>query len=241
MKHKIVILSDVHLGTKDSKAKKLIDFLEENPTELLILNGDIVDGWALSRGSKWKKSHTEVISKLLKMSKKTKIVWIRGNHDEFIGDYTDSVFGNIELREDYIIEVAESKYFVFHGDIIDVFITKYKWIAKLGSVGYDLALWVNRWYNRWRTFRGLSYYSISQDIKQGVKSAVNYINDFESSAIMMAKKHGCQGVICGHIHQAADKNMESGHYLNTGDWVESMTALTIDKDDNINLVEYSRL
>jgi UDP-2,3-diacylglucosamine pyrophosphatase LpxH len=239
MKHKAIIVSDIHLGTKDSKVKKFIEFLEENSTELLILNGDIIDGWALNRGSKWKKSHTEVISKLLKLSKKTKIIWIRGNHDEFIKDYIGSEFGNIEMREDYVLKLKESNYFVFHGDVIDVFITRYKWIAKLGSIGYDLALWVNRWYNRWRTWRGLPYRSISKDIKQGVKGAINYINDFESSAITMAKKNGCQGVICGHIHQAADKFMKEGHYLNSGDWVESMTALIIDKQDNISLIEYS--
>ena len=237
MKYKAIVVSDLHLGTKDSKAKEFIEFLETHPTDLLILNGDIIDGWALSRGSKWKKQHTKVISKLLKLSNKTKIIWIRGNHDEFLTEFIGSHFGNIEIREDYVIETSfkrvtedvyeKGNYYVFHGDVIDVFITKYKWLAKIGSVGYDLALWLNRWYNRYRAWRKLPYISISQKIKAGVKSATNYINDFETTAIKMAAKHKCQGVICGHIHQPADRTINNNHYLNSGDWVENKTALLL--------------
>jgi UDP-2,3-diacylglucosamine pyrophosphatase LpxH len=230
-KYKAIIVSDIHLGTKDSKAKEFIDFLESHPTDLLILNGDIVDGWALNRGAKWKKQHTKVISKLLKISNKTKIIWIRGNHDEFISEFIGSHFGNIEIRENYKL----NNYFVFHGDIIDVFITKYKWLAKIGSIGYDFALWLNRWYNRYRTWRGLPYQSISQEIKAGVKSATNYINDFEVTATKMAKQHDCVGVICGHIHQPADVMIENTHYLNSGDWVENRTAILLDMQDNFSI------
>jgi UDP-2,3-diacylglucosamine pyrophosphatase LpxH len=135
MKYKAIIVSDLHLGTKDSKAKEFIEFIESHPTDLLILNGDIVDGWALKRGSKWKNSHTKVITKLLKLSKKTKIIWIRGNHDEFLTEFMDIDLGEIEVREDYILELYDNTtddffvkkhYYVFHGDKIDVFITKYK-------------------------------------------------------------------------------------------------------------------
>jgi len=236
MKYKAIIVSDLHLGTKDSKANDFIDFLESHPTDLLILNGDIVDGWALNRGAKWKKSHTQVIAKLLKISNKTKIIWIRGNHDEFLVEFIGSHFGNIEVREDYRLNVSENlSYYIFHGDVIDVFITKYKWLAKIGSVGYDLALWLNRWYNRYRVWRGLPYQSISQQIKAGVKSATNYINDFESAAVKMAKKHNCVGVICGHIHQPADIKMLDGHYLNSGDWVENRTAILLDSRNNLSI------
>ena len=246
MKYKIVIVSDLHLGTKDSKAKEFIEFLEEHPTDLLILNGDIIDGWALNRGSKWKKQHTKVISKLLKLSNKTKIVWIRGNHDEFLTEFIGSHFGNIEIREDYVIETSKwvtedvyekGNYLVFHGDIVDVFITKYKWIAKLGSIGYDLALWCNRWYNKYRAWRKLPYQSISKDIKAGVKAATNYINDFENAAMEMAKKRDCCGAICGHIHQPADFKIGNNRYMNSGDWVENMTAILVDKDDNFKLFQ----
>ena len=231
MNYKAVIVSDLHLGTKDSKAKEFIEFLEKHPTDLLILNGDIVDGWALNRGAKWKKQHTNAISKILKVSNKTKVIWIRGNHDEFLAEFIGMHFGNIEIREDYVI----SNHYVFHGDVIDVFITKYKWLAKIGSVGYDFALWLNRWYNRYRVWRGLPYQSISQEIKAGVKAATSYINDFEIAAIKMASKHGCQGVICGHIHQPADLMINGARYLNSGDWIENRTAILLDYQDKFTI------
>jgi UDP-2,3-diacylglucosamine pyrophosphatase LpxH len=231
MNYKAVIVSDLHLGTKDSKAKEFIEFLEQHPTDPLILNGDIIDGWALNRGAKWKKQHTNAISKILKVSNKTKVIWIRGNHDEFLAEFIGMHFGNIEIREDYII----NNHFVFHGDVIDVFITKYKWLAKIGSVGYDFALWLNRWYNRYRVWRGLPYQSISQEIKAGVKAATSYINDFEIAAIKMASKHGCQGVICGHIHQPADLMINGVRYLNSGDWVENRTAILLDYQDKFTI------
>jgi UDP-2,3-diacylglucosamine pyrophosphatase LpxH len=244
MKYKAIIVSDLHLGTKDSKAKEFIEFIDSHPTELLILNGDIVDGWALKRGSKWKNSHTKVITKLLKLSKKTKIIWIRGNHDEFLTEFMDIDLGKIEVMEDYVLELYDNttddffvkkNYYIFHGDKIDVFITKYKWLAKIGSVGYDGALWLNRWYNRYRAWRKLPYKSISQEIKNGVKTATNFINDFESEAVKMAHKKGCYGVICGHIHQPSDKMTEDGHYLNSGDWVENRTAILVDKSNTFTI------
>lgn len=240
MKSKAIIISDLHLGTKDSKTKEFIEFLDNNPTELLILNGDIIDGWALSRGAKWKKNHTKVLSKLLKLSHKTRIILIRGNHDEFLLEFIGSNFGNIEIREDYILKINETQsYYIFHGDIIDVFITKYKWLAKLGSIGYALALWVNRIYNRYRSLRKLPYQSISQDIKAKVKIATNYINDFETAAIKLAHQHNCQGVICGHIHQPANIMLQNGHYLNSGDWVESRTAIILDQENNFTLFTFT--
>jgi len=244
MKYKAIIVSDLHLGTKDSKAKEFIEFIDSHPTELLILNGDIVDGWALKRGSKWKKPHTKVITKLLKLSKKTKIIWIRGNHDEFLTEFMDIDLGKIEVMEDYVLELYDNttddffvkkNYYIFHGDKIDVFITKYKWLAKIGSVGYDGALWLNRWYNRYRVWRKLPYKSISQEIKNGVKTATNFINDFESEAVKMAHKKGCYGVICGHIHQPSDKMTNDGHYLNSGDWVENRTAILVDKSNTFTI------
>ena len=231
MNYKAIIASDLHLGTKDSQAKEFIEFLEQHPTDLLILNGDIIDGWALNRGAKWKKGHTKAVAALLKLFNKTKIIWIRGNHDEFLTEFIGSHFGNIEIRENYIL----NNYFVFHGDVIDVFITKYKWLAKIGSIGYDFALWMNRWYNRYRAWCKLPYQSISQDIKAGVKAATNYVNDFETTAIKMAAQNGCYGVICGHIHQPADLHINGAHYLNSGDWVENRTAILLDGNDNFTI------
>jgi len=235
MKYKAIIISDLHLGTKDSKAEEFIEFIEQHPTDLLILNGDIIDGWALNRGAKWKKQHTKVISKLLKLSNKTQLVWIRGNHDEFIQEFIGSHFGGIEIREDYVLELSDKKYYIFHGDVIDVFITKYKWLSKIGAIGYDFALTLNRWYNHYRKWRKLPYQSISQKIKAGVKVATNYINDFEVTALSMATKKGCDGVMCGHIHQPEDRMINGKRYVNSGDWVENMSAICIDKDENLYL------
>jgi UDP-2,3-diacylglucosamine pyrophosphatase LpxH len=232
-KYKTIIVSDIHLGTKDSQAKEFIKFLDEHPTEQLILNGDIVDGWALQRGSKWKKQHTKVILKLLELSKKTDIVWIRGNHDDFLSDFFMIKMSNITLCEDYMIGIKRKKYLIFHGDILDVFSSTWKWIAKIGSVGYDIALTLNTWYNKYRSWRGLPYYSISKHIKDKVKSAVSFILDFEENAAKIAKQRKCSGVIIGHIHTAEDRMIGDIHYLNSGDWVESKTAILIDKDDNI--------
>lgn len=235
MKYKAIIVSDLHLGTKDSRAKEFMDFLDTHTTDLLILNGDIIDGWALNRGSKWKKAHTRVISKILKLSNTTRVIWVRGNHDEFITEFIGSHFGNIQIVEDYILDVGDRRYYIFHGDVIDVFITKYKWLAKIGSVGYDMALWLNRWYNKYRAWRKLPYQSISQQIKAGVKQATNYINDFENAAIKMAHKKNCSGVICGHIHQPANFHINGEHYLNSGDWVESGTAILLDFSNNFEM------
>ena len=237
MRYKAIIVSDLHLGTKDSKAEEFIEFIEKNPTDLLILNGDIVDGWALNRGTKWKKQHTKVISKLLQLSNKTRIIWIRGNHDEFIQEFIGTHLGAIEIREDYKLDINNTmeSYYIFHGDVIDVFITKYKWLSKIGSVGYDFALWLNRIYNTYRKWRKLPYISISQKIKESVKVATNYVNDFEVTALSMATKKGCNGVICGHIHQPADRMIDGKRYLNSGDWIENMSAICIDNAGKVYL------
>jgi UDP-2,3-diacylglucosamine pyrophosphatase LpxH len=138
--------------------------------------------------------------------------------------------GAIEIREDYKLDINNTmeSYYIFHGDVIDVFITKYKWLSKIGSVGYDFALWLNRVYNTYRKWRKLPYISISQKIKNKVKVATNYVNDFEVTALSMAVKKGCNGVICGHIHQPADRMINGKRYLNSGDWVENMSAICID-------------
>jgi UDP-2,3-diacylglucosamine pyrophosphatase LpxH len=247
MKYQAIVVSDLHLGTKDSKAEEFIEFLEDHPTDLLILNGDIVDGWALNRGTKWKKQHTKVISKLLQLSNTTQIIWIRGNHDECIQDFIGTNLGRIEIREDYKLTIERwvendvfrnESYYIFHGDVVDVFITKYKWLAKIGSVGYDFALWLNRVYNTYRKWRNLPYQSISQKIKAGVKVATNYINDFETTALSMATKKGCVGVMCGHIHQPEDRMIDGKRYINSGDWIENMSAILIGKDGDICLYNH---
>ena len=237
MKYNTVIMSDLHLGSKASRRDDILNFLDKLNTETLILNGDIVDGWALKRGSKWTNKDTKIIRKLLKISETgTDVIWIRGNHDEFIKDFIPFDIGNIRILEDYIYQSHDTRYYIFHGDVLDIFITKIKWLAYIGSIGYDLALWINRWYNKWRSWKGLPYYSISRDIKNGIKKATNFINDFEDNAVKLAKLKGCQVAVCGHIHQPAMKD----NYLNSGDWCENCTALVETKNGEWKILEYHK-
>lgn len=242
-----IIISDLHLGTRDCKSEELLEFLSNNECRNLILNGDIIDGWAINRGSKWRKKHTKVINKLFEISKKTNVIWVRGNHDEFLDEFIDFNIGNIKIVRNFVLNIQHwvkedvfenRRYYVFHGDDIDVFMLKYKWLSKIGSIGYDIALWLNTYYNKWRKYRGLKYKSISKPLKQNVKSAINYVNDFEVTATKIAKYNECVGVICGHIHQDKNIFIDNIHYLNSGDWVESMTAIIIHQDGKIELLTY---
>jgi len=240
-RYKAIIVSDIHLGTEDSKAAEFLEFLNNHHTDILILNGDFIDGWAIAKGRRWRAKHTRVISKILDISRKVPVVWIRGNHDEFLHDFMHMHLGKLQVEEHYILDLGNgSRYFVFHGDVLDVFVAKWKWIAKLGATGYELALKINTLYNKWRAWRGLPYYSISKDIKAGVKAAVNYITDFEVSATKLARQHNCTGVICGHIHVPEDRQIDGVHYLNSGDWVENMTAILIDHQNTVEIKEFHR-
>jgi len=240
-RYKAIIISDVHLGTEASKAEELLEFLANHHTDILIINGDFVDGWALAKGYRWRSKHTKVISKVLDISRKVPVVWIRGNHDEFLHDFMHMHLGKLQVEENYILDLGEGKkYFIFHGDILDVFVAKWKWIAKIGASGYSLALRVNTLYNKLRKTLKLPYYSIAKDIKNGVKAAVNYITDFEVSAVKLAKQNHCSGVICGHIHKPENRQIAGIHYLNSGDWVENLTAILIDHNNKITIKEFHK-
>jgi len=235
--YEAIIISDLHLGTKHCKADEVLTFLKTHKTKKLILNGDIIDGWALSRGSKWENKHTKVISEILKISKDTEVIYIRGNHDDFIKEYIGLTFNSIKFVEEYNFEFKGIKYLILHGDIFDVFIHKYKWLSKLGSVLYDIALDINHLYNKFRKYKKLPYNSISQKMKAGVKKATNFINDFENVVFDYAHLHKYDAVITGHIHTAADKLIKNVRYVNCGDWVESMTAVLINENGNIELIK----
>lgn len=238
---KTIVISDVHLGTSGSKAKELTNFLKQNSCDKLILNGDIIDGWQLKKYGTWKRKHTRFFKTVLKMMEEynTKVIYLRGNHDDFLDQVLPLKVGNFSIRRDYILKSKDKRYYVTHGDIFDSITTKLKWMAQLGDLGYTFLLWVNKLYNNYRTSRGLPYYSLSQVIKNKVKSAVSYISDFESQLSELAKIKGCQGIICGHIHQPAIKQMGDVLYLNSGDWVESLSALVQDENDEWSLVYYS--
>lgn len=238
--YKTIVVSDLHLGIKSSKAKEVTRFLRRNSCDTLILNGDIIDGWALKRSGKWKKRHTKFFRLILKYvsSRKTKVVYLRGNHDDFLNEVLPFELGNFSICKHYIHESNGKKYFITHGDLFDTVTKNMRWLAHLGDVGYTLLLWINRHYNLYREKRGLPYYSLSQAVKAKVKKAVSFIGDFENELAAVAKRKKCDGIICGHIHQPADKMINGIRYLNSGDWVETMSALVETRTGEWKVIHY---
>lgn len=235
MKCRTVMISDTHLGTRGCKDEQLLAFLKNIECEYLFLVGDIIDGWRLKHSFYWNETHNKIIKEILKKSKKgTKVVWVIGNHDDFMRPHLDhfDLFGNIEIVNEYEHTMVGKKYLIVHGDEYDGVVRYHKWLAHVGDYGYSFLLWLNRHFNTFRAFFGLGYWSLSAYIKHKVKSAVSFITEFEKLLIDEAKRRGFDGVVCGHIHTAASKQIDGVHYINTGDWVESCTAI-IEKQDNI--------
>ena len=236
-----VIISDVHLGTAESKVAEVNHFLRTVRCDKLILNGDIIDGWQLQRGGSWQKAHTRFIRIILKKLEKrdTHVVYVRGNHDDILAQFLPLDFENLTLVEEHIHEGPAGRYLVLHGDVFDSVTQKFVWLAHLGDWGYRALLKINRAYNAWRAWRGQEYWSLSKAIKARVKSAVSHVSHFEDHIAELAQARGCRGVMCGHIHTAADKKLGDIHYLNSGDWVESLTAVVEHLDGSYELIHYT--
>lgn len=228
-KLEIVVISDVHLGTLGCHAKELLQYLNSIQPQKLILNGDIIDIWQF-RKSYFPKLHLEVIKKIIELnSKGTEVIYITGNHDEMLRKFSETVLGNFRIVDKLILELDGKKAWFFHGDVFDVSVTNAKWIAKLGGWGYDLLILINRFLNWILVQTDHKKYSLSKRIKNSVKRAVKFISDFEKTATELAIEQGYKYVICGHIHQPkmvrkVVKN-ETCLYLNSGDWIENLTAL----------------
>ena len=239
--YKTIVLSDIHMGSEFSRTEEVTKFLKRVNCDRLILNGDIIDFWQLKKpGHGWKKEYTDFFKVLMKMMEKqgTEIIYVVGNHDDCLEHAAPLSFFNFRFVKDYVLRSGDKDYWVLHGDVFDLVTTNMKWLAHLGDIGYTLLLNINKLYNRYRTMRGRPYVSLSQKVKLGVKKAVNYISDFENELAAMAENKGMQGVICGHIHQSADRQIGSIHYLNSGDWVESLTALTEDIEGRWSIITY---
>ncbi len=236
-----VFLSDIHLGTPDSKANEVVEFLKHLRCEKLVLNGDIIDGWALRRGGKWSARHSRVIRKILKMMEKenTEVIYLRGNHDDILERFLPLAFGRLKVGKEHIHKTPDGKrYLVIHGDGFDSVSTNHKWLASMGAVGYDFLLSVNRFYNKWRAWRGKEYFSLSKRVKAKVKSAVSFVGKYEELLQDLARFKKCDGIICGHIHTPENKQVGDIHYLNSGDWVESLTAIIEHHDGRMELIQY---
>ncbi len=239
-KVEIVVISDVHLGTYGCHAKELLHYLNSVKPKKIILNGDIIDIWQF-RKRYFPKAHLLIIKKILSLAAKgTKVYYITGNHDEKLRRFSNTKMGNIQIVDKLLLNLDGKKAWFFHGDVFDASVQHAKWIAKLGGWGYDLLILFNRFINYLLEKAGREKYSLSKKIKNSVKSAVKFIDNFETTATDLAIENDFDYVICGHIHQPCIKKVATAkgscQYLNSGDWIENLTALEY---NNENWVLYS--
>lgn len=231
MKRKVelVVISDVHLGTYGCKAEELLRYLQSIEPEILILNGDFIDIWQFKK-SYFPETHLQIIRHILQLSlQDCRVVYITGNHDELLRKFSPMAFGSIELVDKLVLELHDKKAWFFHGDVFDASVQHAKWIAKLGGMGYDYLIRMNNFTNWILTQLGREKYSFSKKIKKSVKKAVTYVRNFEDTASELAIEKEFDFVICGHIHQPQHRRVTnykgSCWYLNSGDWIENLTAL----------------
>jgi UDP-2,3-diacylglucosamine pyrophosphatase LpxH len=234
MHYKSIFISDLHLGTRDCQADKLLEFLENNSAETLYLNGDILDLWKIHKNKwVWHPSHSKVVTKILEISKKSLVVYIPGNHDEtlrFLSSYGFNIGNIIVANETDHYGLDGKRYLVTHGDLYDGIGELAPFLVHLGDYLYDVALRFNSQFNKFRRSCGWGYWSVSKFLKSKVKSAVGFIFQFEVNLAEHCKKKGFDGVICGHIHHAEIKEISGVMYMNSGDWVESCSALVENYD-----------
>lgn len=231
---KTLVISDLHIGSKGCKTDEILELLKDESYLRYILVGDIIDGWLFNKYKKFSYEHTRVIRRLLKLSKDKEIIWISGNHDEFLRKYTPIELGNIKVVDEFV----ENGIWFCHGDKYDG-IVKMHWLGVLGSVGYDLAIVIDRFLKKFNKKTSLSKY-----LKDNVKAAVSFLVDYESEMCRQAKKRNCHTVVCGHIHTPSDKIINGIRYINTGDWVENCSSVVYEMEnyilDNAKLKLYYR-
>ncbi|MDQ0320560.1 UDP-2,3-diacylglucosamine pyrophosphatase LpxH [Pararhizobium capsulatum DSM 1112] len=242
-RYRTLFISDVHLGSKAAKTDFLLDFLRVHDADTIILVGDIVDGWRLKRSWYWPQPCNDVVQKLLRKARKgTRIIYIPGNHDEFARDFPGIHFGGIEVANRHIHEAGDGrKYLVLHGDEFDVVVRNARVLAYLGDWAYDTAIAINVVLSAVRRRLGLPYWSFSAWAKLQVKHAVNFIGEFQKVVAEEARRTGVDGVICGHIHHAVIDQMDDIRYINTGDWVESCTAIAEHEDGTMELITWRQM
>ena len=240
-RYRTLFLSDLHLGTRSCQADKVLDFLRWHDADTIYLVGDIIDGWAMKSNWYWPQSHNDVVQKLLRKARKgARLVYVPGNHDEFLRDYYGTHFGGIEVVEQAIHVAADARrYLIIHGDLFDVVIRHARWLALVGDKAYDAAIALNMVYNGLRRRIGLPYWSLSQWAKSKVKNAVNFIGEFERTLAAEAIRHGVDGVICGHIHSVAHWTKDGFTYVNCGDWVESCTGIAEHNDGSLEVIAWA--
>lgn len=243
MKFRSIFLSDIHLGTRGCQADCLLDFLREHESEHLYLVGDIIDFWAMGRSIQWSSTQNTVVQKILRRARHgEKVIFIPGNHDEALREYDDTSFGDILIANEWVHTMADGRRFLLvHGDAFDQVTRHHRWVAVLGDIAYNFLVGVNAWLSlARRTLRIRGYWSLAGYAKRKVKTAINFICDFEDSVIHAVRERGLDGVICGHIHSAAIKEVDGLLYVNCGDWVDSCTAIVEHLDGRLELIEWGQ-
>jgi UDP-2,3-diacylglucosamine pyrophosphatase LpxH len=241
-KHRSIWISDIHLGTRGSKADLLCDFLKHNDCETLYLVGDIIDGWRMKKRTYWPQAHINVIRRILTRSKRgTNVIYVTGNHDEFLRRYSGMSFGNIHLVDEAIHTTTDgSEFWVVHGDAFDSIVCNQQWLALVGDWAYEMMLRFNVIFNRIRQLLGLDYWSLSAYLKYRVKQAVSFISNYEKTLANECQKRGLQGVVCGHIHHPQVDTIGDIQYANCGDWVESCSALVEDQQGQLQIIHWAK-
>lgn len=243
-KYRTIWISDLHLGTRGCKIDYLLDFIKNNESEYLYLVGDIIDFWRLRVSLYWPQSHNDFIQKILRKARKgTKVIYILGNHDESLKDFSPLNLGeNVFMMNEIVHMTADGKrLWVVHGDAFDGITRYHKWLAFMGDHAYTFLLWVNTYLNKVRKYIGKDYWSLSAYLKHKAKTAVSFINEFEKALSHECKARKYDGVICGHIHHAEIKKINDVDYYNTGDFVESCTALVEHYDGKIELIKWAEI
>jgi len=240
-KYKTIFISDIHLGSIGCKAEFLLKFLKETEADTYYLVGDIIDGWRIKSKFFWPQPHSDIVRRFLKIARTKKIIWILGNHDEFLRSYLEYnlSFGNIEIKNECEFTDANGKkYWVVHGDNFDGVVRYSKWLSFLGDHAYVFLIWLNHHFNKFRNWLGMPYWSLSKYLKSATKQALQFMDDYARVVSLDTKERGYAGVICGHIHNPEDTYYDGIHYLNTGDWVENCTYLVEDLSGNLVVKRY---
>jgi len=234
-----LFISDVHLGSRACQADRLLDFLKLYESEYLFLVGDIIDLWAMSRSVYWPAAHNTVVQKVLRKARHdTKVIFVPGNHDEALREYVDASFGDVRLVHEYEHTAADGRrYVLLHGDAYDQVTHYHRWLSVLGDVSYTILVHINRWLSWWRRKLGVAgHWSLADYAKRNVLKAVAFVSDFERAVVRDVRERGFDGVICGHIHTPALRQVDGITYMNCGDWVDNCTAIIEHLDGRMELV-----
>ena len=240
VKYRSIFISDVHLGTKDSQADYLLDFLKNTESDYLYLIGDIFDIWKMKSGWHWPQINSNIVQNILYKAKTgTQVVYIPGNHDERLRDYVGTMFYGVAIAGDHHHDTADGKrLLLIHGDEFDGLVMTNPWLVRLGDWSYIACLWLNRQFNRFRKQFGFPYWSLSRYLKCRMKNAMEHISRYVNACISETRRRGYDGVVCGHIHHADIKSIDGILYCNTGDWVENCTALTEDRQGRLSIIRW---